>query len=80
MATCTMLLGDVLFVVGWSTFASALGADGGLTRVPDVILYIVVGAIAVGPFVIVLVTLPAAVVWVCAFRLLWRSKVRTSTA
>lgn len=74
MSVLTMLLGDVLYVVGATTLSSvAAGDPSEPINLPGLLAFAVIGAILVGPFVIVLATLPAAVIWVCAFRLMWRS-------
>jgi hypothetical protein len=74
MSIVTMLLGDIAYVLGATTFSSILaGHPSTSIDVPGLVAIIVIGALFVGPFVIALATLPAAVIWVCAFRLAWRS-------
>lgn len=63
MAASTVLLGDVLVSAG-------LSMASGLAGFPVLLLF----GFVFGLFVFVFATLPAAVVWVCMFRLAWRSR------
>ena len=74
LAFLTMLFGDVLYVAGSAAVTSLAGpAASAWIGLPSILLLIVLGALLVGPVVFFVATLPAAVVWVCAFRFVWRS-------
>lgn len=74
MALFAMLIGDALIVGLWvmvEPFADAAGTSGTALEL------LALGAAIVGPFVVIFATLPASVVWVCLFRLCWRSRAAT---
>jgi hypothetical protein len=81
MAIGVMILGDIITVVG-----AVLGSlPDASTTYPLVdigavlVLMSLVGAMIVGPFVVVLLTLPASVVWFVVFRIAW-TRVRPARA
>ncbi len=76
LAIGTMLVGDVIVSSIWTLGAIASQRGGEATAAVDLLVtLIILGAIVVGPLVIAFSTLPAAVVWVVAFRVVWRRRV-----
>jgi hypothetical protein len=77
MAIGVMIMGDVLTVIGialGSMFASGASYPAG-ELVAGLVGMSLVGAMVVGPFMVALLTLPASLAWIVAFRISW-SRVR----
>jgi hypothetical protein len=73
MAIGVMILGDILTVTGialGSMFASGATYPAG-ELAAGLVGMSLVGALVVGPFVVALLTLPASVAWIVAFRIAW---------
>jgi hypothetical protein len=73
MAIGVMILGDILTVAGialGSMFASGATYPAG-ELAAGLVGMSLVGAMVVGPFVVAMLTLPASVAWIVAFRITW---------
>jgi hypothetical protein len=73
MAVGVMILGDILTVV-FIALESVLGSGASYPPgefAAGLVAMSVVGAVVVGPFVVALLTLPASVAWIVAFRIAW---------
>jgi hypothetical protein len=73
MATGAMVLGDILtvsFIALRSVLESGASHPTG-ELAAGLIVMSVVGAMVLGPFVVALLTLPAAIAWLVAFRVAW---------
>jgi len=83
IAIGVMILGDILTVTGiavGSMFASGATYPAGQVAAGLVGMSLV-GAMVVGPFVVALLTLPASVAWIVAFKIAWtviRPRARTA--
>ncbi len=73
MAVGVMILGDILTVIGIAL--GSLIESGASYPSGDIAAGLVtislIGATVVGPFVVALLTLPAAIAWIVAFRVAW---------
>jgi len=73
MAIGVMIVGDILTVTGialGSMFASGASYPAG-ELAAGLVGMSLVGAMVVGPFAVALLTLPASVAWIVAFRIAW---------
>jgi hypothetical protein len=73
MAIGVMILGDILTVTGIA-LGSMLGSGATYPAgelAAGLVGMSLVGAMVVGPFVVALLTLPASVAWIVAFRIAW---------
>jgi hypothetical protein len=73
MAIGVMILGDILTVL--AIVLGSVVASGTSNSLVDIgagfVVLSLVGAVIVGPVVVALLTLPASVVWIVAFRVAW---------
>jgi len=73
MAIGVMIMGDILTVTGialGSMFASGASYPAG-ELAAGLVGMSLVGAMVVGPFVVALLTLPASIAWIVAFKIAW---------
>ena len=74
MAIFTMLLGDALVVTSMGAVGAVVGAGIDAEYIPLGMAYAFgIGAVVLGPFVILFATLPASIAWLVLFRARWRS-------
>jgi hypothetical protein len=73
MAISTMLLGDALVVTAIGVVGAVVGAGTGAADIPLGMAYsFAIGAMVLGPFVILFAILPASIAWLALFSVRWR--------